>query len=163
MWFSKNLSKAEYHNSRCSKSIRVSKLFFCQNGVLLGRSFWQKNSLVTFILFELWLLWHLALLRFLLNHTLQLSKKGDKFHFYFLSPQIVRPSYGPEFAQIVLTVVQFFLEQSRKFEESGICHSSHRNVRYYQCSCCTSVALALTNCSHTPLPPDIRAAITFIY
>jgi hypothetical protein len=29
------------------------RLFFCQNGVLLGGSFWQKDSLVTLILFEL--------------------------------------------------------------------------------------------------------------
>ena len=30
--------------------MRVTKLLFCQNGVLLGRSFWPKDSLVTFIL-----------------------------------------------------------------------------------------------------------------
>ena len=30
---------------------RVTKLFFCQNDVLLGESFWQKDSLVTLILF----------------------------------------------------------------------------------------------------------------
>ena len=38
----------------------MTRLFFCQNGVLLGRSFWQKDSLVTLILFELCLLWYLA-------------------------------------------------------------------------------------------------------
>ena len=51
---------AKYHNSYSSKSIRVTKLPCCQNGVFLGRSFWPKDSLVTFILFELWLLWYLA-------------------------------------------------------------------------------------------------------
>ena len=50
----------KYHNSHRSKSIRVTKLIFCQNGVLLGRSFWPKDSLVTLILFELWLLWYSA-------------------------------------------------------------------------------------------------------
>ena len=34
--------------------------YFCQNGVLLERSFWRKDSLVTLIFFELWLLWYLA-------------------------------------------------------------------------------------------------------
>ena len=41
----------KYHNSHSSKSIRVTKLFFCQNGVLLGRSFWPKDSLVTLVRF----------------------------------------------------------------------------------------------------------------
>ena len=43
-----------------STSLRVTKMLFCQNGVLLGRSFWPKDSLVTLLLFELWLLWCLA-------------------------------------------------------------------------------------------------------
>ena len=50
----------KYYNSHSSKSIRVTKLFFCQNGVLLGRPFWQKDSVVTLILFELWILWYLV-------------------------------------------------------------------------------------------------------
>ena len=51
---------ARYHNSCSSKSIRVTKLFFCQNGLLLGRSFWPKDNLFTLILFELLPLWYLA-------------------------------------------------------------------------------------------------------
>ena len=43
------------YNRHRSKNIWVTRLFFCQNGVLLGESFWQKDSLVTFILFELYL------------------------------------------------------------------------------------------------------------
>ena len=36
-------------------------LFFCQNYVLYsGGSFWQKDNLFTFTLFELCLLWYLA-------------------------------------------------------------------------------------------------------
>jgi len=36
-----------------SKRIWVIKLSFCQNDPLMGESFWQNNSLVTHILFEL--------------------------------------------------------------------------------------------------------------
>ena len=36
-----------------SKSIRVIKLCLCQNDPLKGESFWQKDSLITHILFEL--------------------------------------------------------------------------------------------------------------
>ena len=32
------------------------KLSFCQNDSHLGGSFWQKDSLITHILFELWLI-----------------------------------------------------------------------------------------------------------
>jgi hypothetical protein len=39
-----------------SKSIWVIKLSFCQNDPLIGESFWQNNSLVTQILFELQLI-----------------------------------------------------------------------------------------------------------
>ena len=51
---------AKYHNRHSSKSTRATKLSFCQNDVHMGESFWQKNSLVTLILFELYLLWYLA-------------------------------------------------------------------------------------------------------
>ena len=40
-------------NRHRSESIRVTSLFFCQNDVLIGGSFWQKDSLVTLILFDL--------------------------------------------------------------------------------------------------------------
>ena len=36
-----------------SKSMWVIKLFLCQNDPLMGESFWQNNSLITHILFEL--------------------------------------------------------------------------------------------------------------
>ena len=41
----------------------MTSLFFCQNYVLIntGQSFWQKDSLVTLILFELCLFWYLDL------------------------------------------------------------------------------------------------------
>ena len=44
--------KAKYQNRHSSKSIRLTKLFFCQNDVLMGGLFWQKDSLITHILFE---------------------------------------------------------------------------------------------------------------
>ena len=51
---------AKYHNSHSSKIIRVTKLSFGQNDLPRSTPFWQKNSLVTLILFELQLLWYLA-------------------------------------------------------------------------------------------------------
>ena len=36
------------------------KLFFCQNDPPIGKSFWQKNSLITLIFIELCLLWYLT-------------------------------------------------------------------------------------------------------
>ena len=51
---------ARYHNSHSSKSIRVTKLSFGQNGLPRSTPLWQKNSLVTLTLFELWLSWYLA-------------------------------------------------------------------------------------------------------
>ena len=48
-------------NRHRSKSIRVTSLFFCQNDVLIGGPFWQKDSLVTLILFDLCLFKHFSL------------------------------------------------------------------------------------------------------
>ena len=39
-----------------SKSIWVTNLLFCQNDSPIRKSFWQKDSLITHILFELWLI-----------------------------------------------------------------------------------------------------------
>ena len=54
------LDWAKYQNRHSSKSIWVMKLFFCQNSHLMGQSFWQKNSFITHIVFELCLFWYLA-------------------------------------------------------------------------------------------------------
>ena len=43
----------KYQNRQSSKSIRVIKLSFCQNDPLMGESFWQNNSNVTHVIFEL--------------------------------------------------------------------------------------------------------------
>ena len=51
---------AKYHNSHSSKNIRVTKLSFGQNDLPRSTPFWQKNILVTLILFELRLLCYLA-------------------------------------------------------------------------------------------------------
>ena len=53
-----SLHWAKYQNRHSSKSIWVMKLFFCQNGPLMGQSFWQNTSLVTHILFDLFLFWY---------------------------------------------------------------------------------------------------------
>ena len=51
---------ARYQNRHSSKSIWVIKLSFCQKDLPLLESFWQKDSLITHILFELCLFRHLA-------------------------------------------------------------------------------------------------------
>ena len=48
--------RAKYHNRHRSQSIRVTKLCFCQNDPPRSISFWQNNSLVTQIFFDLCLL-----------------------------------------------------------------------------------------------------------
>ena len=57
------LDWAKYQNRHSSKSIKVIKLSFCQNAPPMGESFWQKDSLITLILFELCLFWYLAQLQ----------------------------------------------------------------------------------------------------
>ena len=53
---------AKYHNRHSSKSIRVTMLSFCQSDSLMSQSesFWQKNSLVTHIFFDLCLFKHFS-------------------------------------------------------------------------------------------------------
>ena len=53
-----------------SKIIRVIKLSFCQNDSPIGESFWQKDSLITHILFELWLITLLCIVLVFLTQTL---------------------------------------------------------------------------------------------
>ena len=50
--------------SHSSKRIQVFKLSFCQNDPPIGGSLWQKDSLITHMLFELWLITLLLLSRF---------------------------------------------------------------------------------------------------
>ena len=42
--------------SHSSKSIGVIKLSFCQNDPPMENTFWKKDSFITLILFELWLI-----------------------------------------------------------------------------------------------------------
>ena len=49
----KKVDWAKYHIKHSSKSIRVIKLSFCQNDSPMGGPFWQKDSLITYILFAL--------------------------------------------------------------------------------------------------------------
>ena len=51
---------AKYQNRHGSKSIRVTKLSFCQSDSPMSLSFWQKNSLVTHIFFDLCLFKHIG-------------------------------------------------------------------------------------------------------
>ena len=52
----KKIDWAKYVNRHSSKSISVIKLSFCQNDFPMGETFWQKDSLITQKLFELWLI-----------------------------------------------------------------------------------------------------------
>ena len=47
-------------NRHISKSIWVTSLFFCQSGSLMGGWHWQKDRLVTYILFDLCLFQHFS-------------------------------------------------------------------------------------------------------
>ena len=51
---------AKYQNRHGSKSIWVIKMSFCQKDPPIRESFWQKDSLITRILFQLCLFWYLA-------------------------------------------------------------------------------------------------------
>ena len=57
-------------NRQSSKSIRVIKLSFCQNDPLIAESFWQKDSLITCILFELCLFMIFSPVANLMHHPL---------------------------------------------------------------------------------------------
>ena len=57
---SKFANELKCSNRHRSKSIWVTSLVFCQNDSLMGESFWQKNRLVTHILFDLCLFEHFS-------------------------------------------------------------------------------------------------------
>ena len=60
-WVSHNsLDWTKYQNRHSSKSIWLTKLVFCQNNFPIRGPFWQKNSFITQILFELFLFLYLA-------------------------------------------------------------------------------------------------------
>ena len=61
---------AKYQNIHSSKSIQVIKLSFCQNDPPIGGSFWQKNSLITIMLFELCLFMIFSPVANLMHHPL---------------------------------------------------------------------------------------------
>ena len=58
--YQKKVDWAKLLNRHSLKSIWVTRLLFCQNDSPIGGSFWQKDSLITHILFGLCLLWYLA-------------------------------------------------------------------------------------------------------
>ena len=74
----KKVDWATYHNRHSSKSIWVTRLLFCQKDSPMGESFWQKDSLITHILFELCLLWYLAQSTFILD-TLYLESVNTQW------------------------------------------------------------------------------------
>jgi hypothetical protein len=63
--------------SHSSKSIWVTILLFCQNDSPIRRSFWQKDSLITHILFELWLIMIFSPMANFGHHPLVLGGRGS--------------------------------------------------------------------------------------
>ena len=59
MWVPKFATGLIYQIGHSSKSIWVSMLLFCQNNSLMRESFWPNDSLITFIIFELCLIWYI--------------------------------------------------------------------------------------------------------
>ena len=68
----KKVDWAKLLNRHSSKSIWVIKLSFCQNDPPMWESFWQKDSLIILILFELCLFRYLAQSIFFFRDTLYL-------------------------------------------------------------------------------------------
>ena len=69
--------------------------FFCQNDSLMGELLWQKDSLVTLILFELCicLFWYLAQLKILGNSLYWIPLKETKVYPWFLRWNIQKTFY----------------------------------------------------------------------
>ena len=61
---------AKYQNRHNSKSLQVIKLSFCQNDPPMGESFWQKDILITILLFELCLFMIFSPVANLMHHPL---------------------------------------------------------------------------------------------
>ena len=59
-WVLKFATGLKYQIGHNSKSIWVTRLLFSQNDYLMGESFWPKDSLITCIVFELCLIWHIS-------------------------------------------------------------------------------------------------------
>ena len=70
VWFKTTTTIHSSVISHSSKSIWVVKLSFCQNDSQMGGSFWLKDSLITHILFKLWLITLLWIVSVFLNRTL---------------------------------------------------------------------------------------------
>ena len=59
-WVPKFATELIYQIGHSSKSIWVTRLLFCQNDSLMGGSFWSKDSFITYIIFELCLIWYIS-------------------------------------------------------------------------------------------------------
>ena len=70
VWFKKTWTIYSSVIIHSSKNIWVIKLSVCQNDPLIGESFRQKDSLITQIFFELWLITLFGFVQVFLNQTL---------------------------------------------------------------------------------------------
>ena len=72
-WFPKFATELNIIISHCSKSIVVIKLSFSQNDSPIRESFWEKDSLITLLLFKLWLIMIFSPVANFGNHPLAIS------------------------------------------------------------------------------------------
>ena len=119
--------------SHSSKSIWVIKLSICQNDPSISKSFWKKDSLITHILSELWLIMILSPVATFGHHPLELRCIFHSTHVftyyilsypkkYFYSVIECFPSYN--FFHIMKKKLFF-----SKFQKSSHFHSDFKSIR----------------------------------
>ena len=59
-WVPKFATGLIYQIGHSSKSIQVTMLVFCQTNSLMRGSLWPKDNLMTYIIFELCLIWYIS-------------------------------------------------------------------------------------------------------
>ena len=77
-WLSKFVTGLNCLNKHRSKNIWVTILSFCQNDSLMGESLWQKDRMVTHILFDLCLFKNFSPVRNFSNQTLGIISSIQK-------------------------------------------------------------------------------------
>ena len=105
VWVPKFATGLIYQIEHSSKSIWVTRLLFCQNNSLMGGSFWPKDSLITFIIFELCLIWCISPVANFGTHPLICSNLGL---IYFYIELYLNSGYFSIHNQINAQLADFF-------------------------------------------------------
>ena len=114
---------AKYQNRHSSKSIWVTKLLFCQNDYPMGGSFWQKDSLITHILFELLMIFSPILN--LMLHSLW-SKLNFNYYLWFQNKLMVISEEHQILSEIFAIAVYFlFVNQMPLYSVDSIKRTVH--------------------------------------